>query len=105
MTREKYNWFLAIHMMAQGFKSAPVGPPIVPRGTNRVRLIIHAGNTEEEITSLVTTILTWAKEMYDIETGKTKDKLPPAMQRFKATLDANGLSTPLLSTTSETRLT
>ena len=35
-------------------------PPTVPRGTERVRVCLHAGNTVEEIDALVKRIGEWA---------------------------------------------
>jgi 8-amino-7-oxononanoate synthase len=35
-------------------------PPTVPRGTERVRACLHAGNTVEEIDGLVKRIGEWA---------------------------------------------
>jgi 8-amino-7-oxononanoate synthase len=79
-TREKYNYYLAIHLGAERFSAIPINPPVVPRGTGRVRVIIHAGNTEKEVEALVHSICRWAKEMYDIERDPAEDKMPKAMQ-------------------------
>jgi 8-amino-7-oxononanoate synthase len=37
----------------------PIVPPTVPRGTERVRVCLHAGNTVEEIDALVKRIGEW----------------------------------------------
>jgi 8-amino-7-oxononanoate synthase len=37
-----------------------VVPPTVPEGTSRVRICLHAGNTEMEIKHLVDSIEEWA---------------------------------------------
>ena len=34
-------------------------PPTIPEGKERVRVCLHAGNTEEEIDSLVRTVQSW----------------------------------------------
>jgi 8-amino-7-oxononanoate synthase len=34
-------------------------PPTIPEGKERVRVCLHAGNTEEQIDGLVRTIQTW----------------------------------------------
>ncbi|CAK3992580.1 Pyridoxal phosphate-dependent transferase, major domain [Lecanosticta acicola] len=89
-TREKYNYFLSIHLLNDNFSAIPINPPVVPRGTGRVRLIIHAGNTDEQVEELANSILTWAKEMYAIETGKTKGRLPAVAQKLQLLMSASG---------------
>ncbi|KAH8889180.1 PLP-dependent transferase [Thozetella sp. PMI_491] len=69
-TRQGYNFFLAMHLMRDRYSANPIDPPIVPRGTGRVRLVIHASNTEAEIEGLVASICRWAQEMLDIHEGK-----------------------------------
>jgi 8-amino-7-oxononanoate synthase len=55
--------------------------PIVARGEDRVRLIMHAGNTDDEVRRLVSSILTWAEEMMEIEASDDKNRLPAAARR------------------------
>lgn len=47
---------LAAALQQQGFDVRPVLPPTVPQGTERLRLIVHAFNREEEIEGLVQAI-------------------------------------------------
>ncbi|WP_276497380.1 aminotransferase class I/II-fold pyridoxal phosphate-dependent enzyme [Pontibacter litorisediminis] len=47
---------LAAALQQQGFDVRPVLPPTVPQGTERLRVIVHAFNTEEEIEGLVQAI-------------------------------------------------
>lgn len=47
---------LALLLQAAGFDVRPVLSPTVPAGKERLRLIVHAYNTEEEINSLVQAI-------------------------------------------------
>ena len=89
-TREKYNYFLAVHLLDHNFSAVPINPPVVPRGTGRVRLIIHAGNTEAEVESLAANILAWAKEMRAIETRKSKEILPSSMRRMHLLMSTIG---------------
>ncbi|KAK4498683.1 hypothetical protein PRZ48_009193 [Zasmidium cellare] len=89
-TREKYNYFLSIHLLNDNFSAIPINPPVVPRGTGRVRLIIHAGNTIEQVEELAASILTWAKEMHAIETGKTKERLPAVAKKLQLLMAASG---------------
>ena len=47
---------LAAALQKDGFDVRPVLPPTVPTGTDRLRVIVHAFNTEEEIEGLVQAI-------------------------------------------------
>ncbi|PTX21245.1 8-amino-7-oxononanoate synthase [Pontibacter mucosus] len=47
---------LAAALQQQGFDVRPVLPPTVPQGTERLRVIVHAFNSEEEIEGLVQAI-------------------------------------------------
>lgn len=46
-----------------------VVPPTVPEGTSRVRICLHAGNTEEEVKTLVAMIHLWAISHCKTTTG------------------------------------
>lgn len=86
-----------MHLAAERFSAIPINPPVVPRGTGRVRIIIHAGNTEEEVEALVHSICRWAKEMYDIERNPAEGKIPTAMQFIYEEMMKNDV-TPTTST-------
>ncbi|MHC2990224.1 8-amino-7-oxononanoate synthase [Pontibacter sp. HJ8] len=47
---------LAAALQKEGFDVRPVMPPTVPAGTERLRVIVHAYNTEEEMEGLVQVI-------------------------------------------------
>jgi 8-amino-7-oxononanoate synthase len=47
---------LAAALQKEGFDVRPVMPPTVPAGTERLRVIVHAYNTEEEMEGLVQAI-------------------------------------------------
>lgn len=38
----------------------PITWPTVPKGKDRVRVCLHAGNTEEEVTKLAKEMVVWA---------------------------------------------
>jgi 8-amino-7-oxononanoate synthase len=42
-----------------GFVVRPVVPPTVPKGTERVRVCLHAGNNEEQVDNFVRTVEGW----------------------------------------------
>lgn len=50
---------LAAFCQAAGFVVRAVMHPTVPRGTERVRICLHAGNTHEEIDAFVSRVETW----------------------------------------------
>lgn len=80
-TRSKHAYYLSFHLVSDGINGTPIVFPIVARGEDRVRLIMHAGNTEDEVRRLVSSILTWAEEMMEIEASDDKNRLPTAAQR------------------------
>ncbi|KAI1028169.1 hypothetical protein LB504_012534 [Fusarium proliferatum] len=90
-TRQGQNYFLTMHLHRDGFNATPIDPPVVPRGTGRVRLIIHAGNTDEEVEGLASSVIDWAQEMFDIQHGETGGKeVPSAMKEvYKLAAVAN----------------
>lgn len=45
-------------------------PPTVPEGTQRVRVCLHAGNTEEEVRRLVGALEEWCVERVGAEKGE-----------------------------------
>ncbi|KAK6823321.1 hypothetical protein RU639_005968 [Aspergillus parasiticus] len=62
---------------------------IVPKGKSRVRVMIHAENTEKEVDYLVATLCDFVNEMIDIEEGSEKGKIPKAVQEVYALMAAN----------------
>lgn len=55
---------LALHgaICKAGYDTSAVAAPVVPRGHERIRIIVHQGNTEEEIEGLIMTIANWVEE-------------------------------------------
>lgn len=50
---------LAQYCQQAGFVVRPVVPPTVPAGTERVRVCLHAGNTEEQIDAFLEVVRCW----------------------------------------------
>ncbi|RXW22030.1 hypothetical protein EST38_g3824 [Candolleomyces aberdarensis] len=48
------------HLNEKGYAARALAPPAVPRGEERLRVVIHAGNSEEQIKSLVEALREWA---------------------------------------------
>jgi len=55
-----------------GFVVRPIMPPTVPAGSERVRVCLHAGNTEEEIRRLVDRMGEWCKRQAGVSTRDSK---------------------------------
>ena len=54
-----------------------------------MRLVVHAGNTESQVKHLANCICEWAKEMLDIELGRTTGvKFPFAARKVYALMTA-----------------
>ena len=58
---------LALYLRQYGYACAPVQYPTVPRGKERVRVVVHAGNKPEELEELVARLLEWAAAMQEQE--------------------------------------
>ncbi|KAF1993377.1 PLP-dependent transferase [Amniculicola lignicola CBS 123094] len=70
---------LAKVLQAQGFMIRAVVPPTVPEGTSRVRVCLHAGNTEKEIKQLVKELGIWAASQTCV-LAETKERGCTAVQ-------------------------
>lgn len=62
MTRPGESDDLADTIRCAGYLINPVKYPIVPKGLERVRIMLHADNTDEQILDLVQVIVGWLKE-------------------------------------------
>ena len=51
---------LSAHLLARGLNARPISWPTVPKGMDRVRVCLHAGNTRAEIDALVSASVAWA---------------------------------------------
>ncbi|KAJ9240195.1 hypothetical protein DTO169E5_3983 [Paecilomyces variotii] len=88
-TRQKYNWWLFFHLQLAKIAVVPINYPQVPKGKARLRIMIHATNTESEVDYLVSMIYGFVKEMMDIEESGEKGKIPKAAQKIYALMAAN----------------
>lgn len=52
---------LALHCQQRGFLVRPIVAPTVPRGRERVRVCLHAGNTREQVEGLARAVAEWAR--------------------------------------------
>lgn len=51
---------LSAHLLTHGLNARPISWPTVPKGMDRVRVCLHAGNTRAEIDALVSASVAWA---------------------------------------------
>ncbi|KAH8984364.1 pyridoxal phosphate-dependent transferase [Lactarius hatsudake] len=51
---------LSAHLLTHGVNARPITWPTVPKGTDRVRVCLHAGNTRAELDTLVDSAIAWA---------------------------------------------
>lgn len=51
---------LSAHLLTAGLNARPITWPTVPKGKDRVRVCLHAGNTREDVDRLVDGMLAWA---------------------------------------------
>ncbi|KAK7710801.1 putative secondary metabolism biosynthetic enzyme [Diaporthe eres] len=77
-TRPKSFWWLWYHLLSSSFRTFPVTYPVVPLGQARLRCIIHAHNTEEEVRGFIGAIYAWVQEMMDIDAGKAAQPVTKA---------------------------
>jgi 8-amino-7-oxononanoate synthase len=50
---------LAAHCQQRGFVVRPIVAPTVPRGSERIRICLHAGNTVAQVQGLVAAVEAW----------------------------------------------
>ncbi|KAF9483180.1 PLP-dependent transferase [Pholiota conissans] len=53
---------LSAYLLALGMNARPITWPTVPKGKDRVRVCLHAGNTKEDVDRLVEGLVKWAVE-------------------------------------------
>ncbi|KAF9536168.1 hypothetical protein CPC08DRAFT_771697, partial [Agrocybe pediades] len=53
---------LSAYLLALGMNARPITWPTVPKGKDRVRVCLHAGNTQEDLDKLIQGIISWAEE-------------------------------------------
>ncbi|EED81622.1 predicted protein [Postia placenta Mad-698-R] len=73
---------LSTHLRARGVNARPITWPTVPKGRERVRVCLHAGNAREEVEMLVSGMVEWARAWMrkSIEAGDAKIEVDDAVQ-------------------------
>jgi hypothetical protein len=66
---------LATQLRAAGYLTRPVVHPTVPKGKERVRVCLHAGNRSKDVAGLVLAIEIWARGQQQSPDGTLRAKL------------------------------
>ncbi|KAI0540916.1 putative aminotransferase [Xylaria digitata] len=90
-TRQKYIYWLYLHLLSCSFYVLPVKHPVVPAGESRLRITFHAANTPAQVTALVDQIFAWIEEVKDIEQGRSQQKVTRAAGEVYAWMRREGL--------------
>ncbi|KAF4556262.1 Aminotransferase class I and II-like protein 7 [Elsinoe fawcettii] len=61
---------LAGWCQSRGYVVRPIVPPTVPKGAERVRVCLHAGNSEGEIRGLVREVMAWCRQTLSKRTSQ-----------------------------------
>jgi 8-amino-7-oxononanoate synthase len=72
---------LSAHLLAHGINARPISWPTVPKGTDRVRVCLHAGNTRAELDTLIDTAIAWAAAEVAREEGVGQDRVRRHIQK------------------------
>lgn len=62
---------LSAYLLAHGMNARPITWPTVPKGKDRVRVCLHAGNTKEDVDRLVWSVVRWVQEVLNAGARKT----------------------------------
>ena len=65
---------LSAHLRARGLNARPITWPTVPKGRERVRVCLHAGNSREEVEALVRGMVEWAEAWQRDNPGPGEEK-------------------------------
>lgn len=90
-TRPRYLYWLTFHLHSAGFCVWPIEHPVVPVGQGRIKISMHAGNTDAQVRSLVEAIFKWVEEITSIEEGVLKDQTTQAAGEVYSWMKSEGL--------------
>jgi 8-amino-7-oxononanoate synthase len=71
---------LSAHLLTHGLNARPISWPTVPKGMDRVRVCLHAGNTRAEIDTLVGASVAWAAGIAQAERAGPEGDQPRVEQ-------------------------
>ncbi|KAJ7137940.1 pyridoxal phosphate-dependent transferase [Mycena epipterygia] len=65
---------LSAHLLALGMNARPITWPTVPKGKDRVRVCLHAGNTTSDVDRMVAGMIQWAEKETVAEVDGPKNR-------------------------------
>ena len=69
-----------------GYAVTAIPYPTVPKGEERIRVVLHATNTEEELDQFVTRMLQWVTLMLAAEQRKKEKRVERPQAQLRASL-------------------
>ncbi|KAK7996833.1 hypothetical protein PG989_004873 [Apiospora arundinis] len=90
-TRPKYLYWLYFHLLSSGYCTWPIEHPVVPPGQGRIRMTVHAANTEAQVVGLVNALFEWVEEILAIEEGCAGKKASRAAAKVYEWMRNEGL--------------
>ncbi|KAI1382726.1 putative aminotransferase [Hypoxylon trugodes] len=90
-TRQKYLYWLYFHLLSSGYCTWPIEHPVVAPGQGRIRMTVHAANTEAQIENFVSSMFAWVEEILAIEEGATEAKASKAAAKVYEWMRSEGL--------------
>ncbi|KAK7757581.1 hypothetical protein SLS62_000596 [Diatrype stigma] len=91
-THQSYVYWLYFHLLYKSFSVFPIEYPVVPLGQGRLRVTLHASNTEEQVKSLVGAIYAWVEEMLELGKGGTVKTASEAAKQVYSWMAQEGLT-------------
>lgn len=64
----------------------------MPLGQGRLRVILHASNTEDQVQQFIDGIFSWVEEIIEIEDGKTSETVSHAARQVYAWMSRENLT-------------
>ncbi|KAM7191953.1 Pyridoxal phosphate-dependent transferase [Naviculisporaceae sp. PSN 640] len=84
-TRQEHLYWLYFHLLEAGFRIWAVEYPIVELGKPRVKISLHAGNTDDQVIRLVEAIFGWIEEVHSLQESSkssgSKEVVPTSAAR------------------------
>ncbi|RYP08062.1 hypothetical protein DL765_008918 [Monosporascus sp. GIB2] len=90
-TRQKYIYWIYLHLLSASFYVLPVKHPVVPIEESRLRVTFHAENTAAQVVALVEEVFAWVEEIMLIEEGATERKITRAANEVYEWMEREGL--------------
>lgn len=90
-TRSNHIYWLYFHLLSSGYCVWPIDYPTVPVGQSRIKISLHARNTEAEIKNFLNATFQWVDEILAIGEGAEKEKPSRAAEQVYAWMRREGL--------------